>query len=106
MSPGFQTLLQAYVTRNPDFVLAANPRSATDLIDRMKTLVQELDAFDAFPEGDSGVVVFALLSLLQQECPDVGEFGRVMQGIVEVTETAGAVLAEEIAAGMNRVPSG
>jgi hypothetical protein len=53
--------------------------------------IELLPDFERFPEGELGVVVYALLAELAQSCPDRGDFGQLVQGVEAITRSAAKV---------------
>jgi hypothetical protein len=98
MRKNLERLLDAYSRENKEFVLPASRQGANDLLDQLKTIAQKLGDFESFPEGNAGVVLFALLTFLQRECPDPSDLSHVMQGLRQLTEATHEILADEIMA--------
>jgi len=98
MRSNLERLRGAYERESKEFVLPASKQGASDLLDQLKAFTQELGDFESFPEGNAGVVLFALLTYLQRECPDVSDLSHVMQGVRQLTEATHEILAEELGA--------
>jgi|GEM_PF-3854248 len=98
MRSNLERVLDAYTGESQEFLLPASQQGAKDLLDQLKAFVQSLGDFESFPEGNAGVVLFALLTCLQRECPDVSDFAHTMQGIRQLTEATHEILADELVA--------
>ncbi|HUT48010.1 MAG TPA: hypothetical protein VM325_01610 [Alphaproteobacteria bacterium] len=104
MAMNFDTLWRNIVKRLTDeyadgggdaFVLPTTKSSALDYLDNLKRRVEAMEEFSAFPEGDPGIVVFALLWDRAGELDHSGEFGQDRQGLAKLMETFGAIAEKE-----------
>lgn len=91
----FDTLWRNIVKRLSDeyaasggdaFVLPTSKESALDYLDNLKRRVEVMEEFKAFPEGDPGVVLFALLWDRAGETSDRGEFAHDCAGYTKLLE--------------------
>ena len=81
-------LVVAYRSSNGAAALyPASKKSALGYLDDLKLRVEAMEDFKAFPEGDPGVVFFALLWDRLGEASDGGEFGQDRRGLTELIET-------------------
>lgn len=104
MAMDFDTLWRNIVQRltneyagdaGKEFVLPASKQSAISYLDNLKRRVEAMDDFNAFPEGDPGVVVFALLWDRAGEVSERAEFTQDRQGIAKVMEIFCDIAEEE-----------
>jgi len=78
-----------------EFVLPASKQSAISYLDNLKRRVEAMEEFKAFPEGDPGVVVFALLWDRAGELDDRGQFGQDREGLAKIMEIFGEIAEKE-----------
>jgi hypothetical protein len=65
------------------------PTTKTTVLDKLEGLkgeVASLDEFGGFPEGASGILLYALLKKSAKECPDLGDFNYIYQGLQAVLD--------------------
>jgi len=81
-------LTDAYRNTDGDAVIfPASKKSALRYLDDLKRRVEAMEDFKEFPEGDPGVVVFALLWDRLGEASDSGEFGQNCEGLAKLIDT-------------------
>lgn len=80
---------------NDAFVLPTSKDSALTYLDNLKRRVEVMEDFKAFPEGDPGVVLFALLWDRAGELTDVGEFNLDRQGLAKLMDTFCSIAVKE-----------
>jgi hypothetical protein len=68
------------------FVLPATRESALSYLDNLKRRVEAMEDFKAFPEGEPGVALFALLWDRAGEVSERAEFIQDRQGLAKVME--------------------
>lgn len=104
MAMDFDTLWRNIVKRLTDeyagsggdaFVLPSSKQSVLSYLDNLKRRVELMEDFKAFPEGDPGVVAFALLWDRAGDVSDGGEFSQDRQGLAKLMETFGAIAEKE-----------
>jgi hypothetical protein len=79
-----------------DWILPTSKTEALRTLDLIKATIEAMDDFDHFPEGDTGVILYALLKNGSCTCPDAGDFNYYHQGCEQILKTAFQVIAEEI----------
>jgi len=80
---------------NEAFVLPTTKETVYAYLDNLKRRVEVMEEFKAFPEGDPGVVLFALLWDRAGELTDVGEFGQDRQGLARLMDTFCSIAEKE-----------
>jgi hypothetical protein len=80
---------------NDAFVLPTSKESALAYLDNLKRRVETMEEFKAFPEGDPGVVVFALLWDRAGDVENGGEFSQDRQGLARLMEIFGTIAEKE-----------
>jgi len=63
------------------YVYPATKDDVLRFLDELKGVIASLDDFSAFPEGRSGIVLYALLRVEARSCPDAGDFSHAHQGL-------------------------
>ena len=86
MSSFAEKIVKAYP--EPQFVIPTTKDDVLRLIDRLKSTIVSLDDFSEFPEGSRGVVVYAILKAASDNCPDIGDFGYIHQGLEMVLKAS------------------
>ena len=94
MSSVIDKLFAAYAEK--EFVTATTKPEVFAMLDEVRRTVEAMEDFTQFPDGPSGVVLYALLENASRTCPDIGDFNYVHQGYEAVLNTAFKVLSEEI----------
>jgi hypothetical protein len=69
-----------------EFVLPTSKAAALDYLDNLKRRVEVMEDVKAFPEGDPGMVLFALLWDRAGEVSDREEFGHDCKGYTRLIE--------------------
>jgi len=89
-------LVDAYrATDQSAFILPASKNAVHRYLDELKLRVNAMEEFEEFPEGNAGVVVFALLWDRAGAVTDAGEFGLDSQGLVKLIEAFGQIAEKE-----------
>jgi len=80
------------LTSDSRFVVPVTRTQAAAYARQLVTWVEQQPDFEWFPEGELGVVVYALLAELAQICPDRGDFGQLVQGVEAIPRSAAKVV--------------
>jgi hypothetical protein len=100
----FDTLWRNIVKRLTDeyadsgsdaFVLPTSKQSALSYLDNLKRRVEVMEDFKAFPEGDPGVVIFALLWDRAGTVENGGEFTQDRQSLQRLIEIFAEIAEKE-----------
>lgn len=104
MAMDFDTLWRNIVKRLTDeyadgggdaFVLPTSKQTVLDYLDNLKRRVEVMEDFKTFPEGDPGVVLFALLWDRAGDVEDGEAFGPDRQGLARLMEIFGTIAEKE-----------
>ena len=104
MAMDFDTLWRNIVKRLTDeyadaggdtFVLPTSKQSALAYLDNLKRRIEVMEDFKAFPEGEPGVALFALLWDRAGDLDDAGQFNQDRQGLARLMETFGEIAEKE-----------
>jgi len=89
-------LIGAHRSTDSDAVVfPASKKGALSYLDNLKRRVELMEDFKEFPEGDPGVVVFALLWDRAGEASDGGEFAHDCHGLTNLIEKFRHVAGDE-----------
>jgi hypothetical protein len=99
----FDTLWRNIVKRLSDeyaddgnaFVLPTTKESALAYLDNLKRRIEVMEDFKAFPEGDPGVALFALLWDRAGDVDGKTEFSQDRQGLARLLETFSQIAEKE-----------
>ena len=88
-------LIDAYPQNQKTWVLPTTKADALKALDNIKSTIELMEDFDRFPEGATGVILYALLKTGSVVCPDVGDFSHYKQGCEQILKVASSIVAEE-----------
>jgi hypothetical protein len=94
-------LVSTYAAEQQGFIRPTSKTAAIEAIDQLKAWIGRMEDFDRFPEGTTGVIVFALLKSRAFIAPDPADFGYDCQGIRTVLNASAYLLSAEIRRGSN-----
>lgn len=80
------------------FVFPTTKSEALRRLDLLRSIISSMEEFSAFPEGATGVIVYALLKHAADISPDVGDLNYQFQGMETVLKAA----FEELRGGIMR----
>jgi hypothetical protein len=96
-------LIDAYPQNQKTWVLPTTKADALKALDNIKSTIELMEDFDRFPEGATGVILYALLKTGSVVCPDVGDFSHYKQGCEQILKVASSIVAEETWKGPQQV---
>jgi len=83
------------LTSDSRFLVPVTREQVAAYVRQLVTRIEQLPDFERFPEGELGVVVYAMLVELAQSCPDRGDFGQLVQGVEAITRSAAKVIGDD-----------
>ena len=92
MDSTINKLISRYPT---DWIFPTSKTEALRTLDLIKATIERMDDFDRFPEGGTGVILYALLKHASFVCPDPGDFSHYHQGCEQILKTSSQIIAEE-----------
>lgn len=79
-----------------NYIFPTTKDDVLELLDALKSSIEEMEEFTEFPQGADGVILFALLQKSSHSCPDAGDFNYIYQGYRSVLETAFKTVKEDV----------
>jgi hypothetical protein len=71
-------------TYPPEYVFATSKAEVLAYLERLRAAIEQGPELTRFPEGAVGVVLHTVLTDESRRCPDLGDFGHLLQGCESV----------------------
>ena len=95
MNSTVEKLTNGYIGRERDFIYRISKSDVIASVDQLKEAITSMEDFDHFPEGSTGVILFALMHRGAAASADIGDFGYFCQGVQKIISASEELLRAE-----------